>query len=139
MFMAELRASHLLICYHTGHLQGDRVANIKEALKLLPRYGIQVGDWLVPSLHLALIHALKCDPLFTVRLSGRRPGLQVARQSRLYESAPAYVTDQPRFVNAALAVETALPPIELLAALKRIEVHHNFYRSILATETSHMR
>ena len=47
---------------------------------------------------------------------------QVARQSRLYESAPAYVTDQPRFVNAALAVTTALPPRELLAALKAIEV-----------------
>ena len=51
-----------------------------------------------------------------------RSGFQVARQSRLYESAPAYVTDQPRFVNAALAVETTLPPIELLATLKRIEV-----------------
>ena len=47
---------------------------------------------------------------------------KVARQSRLYESAPAYVTDQPRFVNAALAVTTALPPRELLAALKAIEV-----------------
>lgn len=47
---------------------------------------------------------------------------QVLRQSRLYESAPAYVTDQPRFLNAALAVETALQPEELLTVLKRIEV-----------------
>lgn len=48
--------------------------------------------------------------------------LQVVRQSRLYESAPAYVTDQPVFLNAALAVRTALPPRQLLAALKHVEV-----------------
>lgn len=48
--------------------------------------------------------------------------LQVVRQSRLYESAPAYVTDQPVFLNAALAVRTALPPQQLLAALKHVEV-----------------
>ena len=62
--------------------------------------------------------------------------MQVARQSRLYESAPAYVTDQPRFVNAALAVETALPPKELLAALKRIEVCKVWCRSIPAARSS---
>ena len=47
---------------------------------------------------------------------------QVLRQSRLYESAPAYVTDQPRFVNGALAALTSLPPLELLDALKSVEV-----------------
>lgn len=46
----------------------------------------------------------------------------MVRQSRLYESAPAYVTDQPQFLNAALAVRTALPPRQLLAALKTVEV-----------------
>jgi 2-amino-4-hydroxy-6-hydroxymethyldihydropteridine diphosphokinase/dihydropteroate synthase len=44
------------------------------------------------------------------------------RQSRLYESAPAYVTDQPRFINAAVAVKTSLQPRQLLHALKKIEV-----------------
>ena len=48
---------------------------------------------------------------------------QVLRQSRLYESAPAYVTDQPRFVNGALAAMTSLQPLELLDALKFIEVN----------------
>ena len=47
---------------------------------------------------------------------------QVLRQSRLYESAPAYVTDQPRFVNGALAALTTLQPLELLDALKSVEV-----------------
>ena len=48
--------------------------------------------------------------------------VQVVRQSRLYESAPAYVTDQPRFVNGALAGLTLLQPLELLDALKAVEV-----------------
>ncbi|KAL3160985.1 hypothetical protein ABBQ38_009375 [Trebouxia sp. C0009 RCD-2024] len=48
-------------------------------------------------------------------------GIEVLRQSRLYESAPAYVTDQPRFVNGALAALTSLQPLELLDALKSVE------------------
>lgn len=47
---------------------------------------------------------------------------QVCQLSRLYESAPAYVTDQPPFLNAAALVVTALPPLELLRRLKGIEV-----------------
>ena len=42
--------------------------------------------------------------------------------SRLYESAPAYVTEQPAFLNAALLALTPLAPLELLAALKAVEV-----------------
>jgi 2-amino-4-hydroxy-6-hydroxymethyldihydropteridine diphosphokinase len=42
--------------------------------------------------------------------------------SRLFESAPAHVTDQPRFLNAAAAVGTRLEPLALLALLKDIEV-----------------
>lgn len=48
--------------------------------------------------------------------------LQVVMLSRLYESAPAYVTEQPAFLNAALLALTPLAPLELLAALKTIEV-----------------
>ncbi|DBA85065.1 TPA: hypothetical protein ACH3X2_005790 [Trebouxia sp. C0005] len=48
-------------------------------------------------------------------------GIQVVRQSRLYESAPAYVTDQPTFVNGAIAALTPLQPLELLDALKTVE------------------
>lgn len=47
---------------------------------------------------------------------------QVRQLSRLYESAPAYVTDQPPFLNAAAVVDTALPPLDLLRRLKAVEV-----------------
>ena len=49
------------------------------------------------------------------------PYVAVAHVSALYETEPAYVTDQPRFLNAALVGSTALEPHELLAALKNIE------------------
>jgi 2-amino-4-hydroxy-6-hydroxymethyldihydropteridine diphosphokinase len=41
--------------------------------------------------------------------------------SSLYETEPAYVTDQPRFLNAALRGRTRLVPTELLALAKLIE------------------
>ena len=46
----------------------------------------------------------------------------VEATSFLYETAPAYVLDQPRFLNAACRLRTALSPTELLTALKTIEV-----------------
>lgn len=48
-------------------------------------------------------------------------GVRVVRSSLLYESAPMHVVDQPRFLNAAALCATALPPLELLDALKGIE------------------
>lgn len=41
--------------------------------------------------------------------------------SSLYSTAPVGVTDQPRFLNAALTLETALSPFELLGALLTLE------------------
>ena len=46
---------------------------------------------------------------------------RVVATSPLYETAAAYVTDQPSFLNAVVAVETALPPLEALAKLKAAE------------------
>jgi 2-amino-4-hydroxy-6-hydroxymethyldihydropteridine diphosphokinase len=45
----------------------------------------------------------------------------VALRSRLYSTAPVGYADQPRFVNAAVALETELSARELLDALLRIE------------------
>jgi 2-amino-4-hydroxy-6-hydroxymethyldihydropteridine diphosphokinase len=47
--------------------------------------------------------------------------VQVERLSSLYETEPAYVLDQPRFLNMALRGHTALEPTALLAFLKQIE------------------
>lgn len=51
----------------------------------------------------------------------RRIG-QVVKASSLYEGAPRDKLDQPRFFNAAIELETDLEPIDLLLALKRIEM-----------------
>jgi 2-amino-4-hydroxy-6-hydroxymethyldihydropteridine diphosphokinase len=48
-------------------------------------------------------------------------GVQVAKLSRWYETAPVPVSDQPWFINAVAAVETSLPPRELLGLLHDVE------------------
>ena len=45
----------------------------------------------------------------------------ILRRSALYSTAPVGFADQPRFVNAVVALETELQPRELLAALLEIE------------------
>lgn len=52
---------------------------------------------------------------------GAHPKISVERLSSLYETAPVGVTDQPDFLNAAVAVRTSLPPEELLAVLLATE------------------
>ena len=49
------------------------------------------------------------------------PQTRLEKISRLYTTAPQYVEDQPRFINAAVRIATTLPPRALLAALKHIE------------------
>ncbi|MEQ8602735.1 MAG: 2-amino-4-hydroxy-6-hydroxymethyldihydropteridine diphosphokinase [Marivibrio sp.] len=49
------------------------------------------------------------------------PAIAVAAQSRVYETAPMYVADQPAFLNMALRGTSALTPENLLARLKAIE------------------
>lgn len=47
---------------------------------------------------------------------------QVVKVSSLYDTAPRDDVAQPHFLNAAIELETDLPPVELLAALKRLEL-----------------
>ncbi|MBC8076565.1 MAG: 2-amino-4-hydroxy-6-hydroxymethyldihydropteridine diphosphokinase [Chloroflexales bacterium] len=47
--------------------------------------------------------------------------VQIEAVSSLYETEPAYVLDQPRFLNGVLRGSTALVPLDLLHALKQIE------------------
>ena len=50
-----------------------------------------------------------------------REAVAVERLSSVYETKPAYLLDQPRFLNMALRGHTTLDPYALLALLKRIE------------------
>jgi 2-amino-4-hydroxy-6-hydroxymethyldihydropteridine diphosphokinase len=49
--------------------------------------------------------------------------------SSLYETAPVGLVEQPDFVNAVVALRTALPPLDLMSALLRIEQQHGRDRS----------
>ncbi|MBM3150666.1 MAG: 2-amino-4-hydroxy-6-hydroxymethyldihydropteridine diphosphokinase [Chloroflexi bacterium] len=49
------------------------------------------------------------------------PSVVIRRVSPIYETPPWGVTDQPAFLNMALAGETNLPPLALLAHLKALE------------------
>lgn len=57
--------------------------------------------------------------------------MQVKQQSRLYESAAAYVEDQPAFLNMAVLAATHLQPLPLLHTLKGIEVPCTPLHSVL--------
>lgn len=59
--------------------------------------------------------------LRAVDLLGAEPGIEVLELSSFRETEPVGVTDQPTFVNGAVAVETTLSSRELLNALLRVE------------------
>lgn len=63
------------------------------------------------------------DPAETLREAARQLADlgTVGARSSLYRTLAWGVTDQPQFVNAALALETSLEPHALLAALKTLE------------------
>lgn len=51
----------------------------------------------------------------------KKSGIRITRHGCLYETEPAYVTDQPRFLNSAIRGTTKLDPHRLLGTLKEIE------------------
>jgi len=61
---------------------------------------------------------------------GATPGVEVVKVSSFYETEPVGYTDQPMFVNAAVAVDTTLSPVELLRETQRIENALGRVRSI---------
>ena len=63
----------------------------------------------MPTIHLAVGSNLG-DRVFHLRsaVAGLAPFVRVERLSAVYESAPMYVTDQPPFLNMALAGTTEL-------------------------------
>ena len=59
--------------------------------------------------------------LRAVELLGAAEGIEVLELSQLRETEPWGVTDQPTFLNGAVALETTLSPRELLDVLLRVE------------------
>ena len=58
------------------------------------------------------------------------PRTAVRAISRVYETAPREVTDQPPFLNQVLCLETALAPRELLRACQAVEHAHDRRREL---------
>ena len=50
-----------------------------------------------------------------------RPDLTILRTSRIYETEPWGLVDQPKFLNMVAEIETSIPPRELLERLKKLE------------------
>ena len=50
-----------------------------------------------------------------------KAGVALVRESRVAETDPVGITNQPRFKNQVLQVETTLDPRQLLERVKRIE------------------
>ena len=113
-----------------GHLalgsnRGDRVENIERALALL-EVGLEAEEAAAKAAGEAAA-AAEAEDGFELPAAApcARPlalpagaYLRVSDTSFLYETPPAYVLDQPAFVNAAAAVETNLSPLALLAHIK---------------------
>ncbi len=55
-------------------------------------------------------------------------GVEEIAFSSLYSSAPMGPQDQPDYINAAMAIKTILPPLDLLHALQKIELAHGRIR-----------
>ena len=76
----------------------------------------------MPVVYLALGTNLGDRPANIRRaLAALAPQFDVQAVSSVYETEPAYVLDQPRFLNLAVRATTELPPLDALRTLKRLE------------------
>ncbi len=56
-----------------------------------------------------------------VKLIDSHPDIEISRISGIYETDPIGYTEQPAFLNMAVAVQTSLPPLLLLRQLLQFE------------------
>ena len=57
-------------------------------------------------------------------------GIDIKKQSRWYSSAAIPISDQPRYINSVVEVNTKLPPHDLLNVLLDIEIKFGRKRSV---------
>lgn len=78
-----------------------------------------------PRLALVALGTNLGDRLATLRSAaerlGHEPGFRLVARSGAFDTAPVGPPDQPRYLNAAVAIETALAPHEILARLLDVE------------------
>jgi 2-amino-4-hydroxy-6-hydroxymethyldihydropteridine diphosphokinase len=67
---------------------------------------------------------------FALAAMGQMPGSSVLRMSAVYETEPVGTAGQPKFLNAAVELETSLEPSLLLNSLQRIEHHMGRVRQV---------
>lgn len=67
---------------------------------------------------------------FALAAMGQMPGSKVLRMSGVYETEPYGNPDQPKFLNAAVELETSLEPAALLRSLQRVEHHMGRVRQV---------
>ncbi len=60
----------------------------------------------------------------------RMPGIRHVEVSPVYETEPVGVTDQPKFLNQVIGIETTLTPEALLKGLQRIEDEFGRVRTV---------
>lgn len=60
----------------------------------------------------------------------REPGVRIVARSRLFESAPVPLSNQPWYANGAVLVDTVLSPAALLARLHGIEARFGRIRQV---------
>jgi 2-amino-4-hydroxy-6-hydroxymethyldihydropteridine diphosphokinase len=73
------------------------------------------------------------DPASTLRAAAAELGSRAGRVtavSPVYRSTPVGVTDQPLFLNAVAALDTALSPDALLDVLLAVEAEHGRVRDV---------
>lgn len=112
-----------------GSNLGDRAENIDRALELLEvglepeeEAAAEAGEAAAaPELAEAAGLSLPAQSALLKPRSLQLPAgayLRVSDTSFLYETPPAYVLDQPAYVNAAAALQTNLSPLTLIAHIK---------------------
>ena len=57
----------------------------------------------------------------TIDLLASEPGIDVRRTSRIWETDPVGGPEQPDFLNVVAEIRTTLEPLDLLAAVNRVE------------------
>lgn len=83
----------------------------------MPSFGHMADVWLALGSNLGD----RANYLASARRALQHAGVQPRRLSRVAETDPVGITDQPRFLNQVLEATTRLDPQALLATVKRIE------------------